>query len=68
MVTCVNRGEKLYDDVGVETATLADAWRQNGVLVPTAGFFAGSEIGPIGYRSYTHSFVASLALFRPRYK
>ena len=46
--------------------TLADAWAQNGVLVPTAGFFAGSEIGPVGYRSYTHSHVASLALFRPR--
>ena len=35
--------------------------------VPTAGFFAGGEIGPVGYRSYTHSYTSSLAVFRPRY-
>ena len=67
MVTCLGRGEQLYGDEGVETATLADAWLPNEILIPTAGFFAGSEIGPVGYRSYTHSYVTSLALFRPRW-
>ncbi len=68
MVTCLGRGEQLYGEEGVETATLADGWSSNEVLIPTAGFFAGSEIGPVGFRSYTHSYVTSLALFRPRWR
>eukprot|EP01047_Picozoa_sp_COSAG01_P010834 COSAG01_NODE_467_length_16597_cov_10.933446_18_plen_102_part_00 len=38
------------------------------VVVPVAGFFAAGEIGPVGYRSYTHSYTSSIALFRPRYE
>jgi small ligand-binding sensory domain FIST len=37
-------------------------------VVPVAGFFAAGEIGPVGYRSYTHSYTSSIALFRPRYE
>jgi small ligand-binding sensory domain FIST len=30
--------------------------------VPTAGFFAQGEIGPIGDRTFLHGFTASIAL------
>jgi small ligand-binding sensory domain FIST len=30
---------------------------------PTAGFFAGGEIGPVGVRSFLHSFTATVAVF-----
>jgi small ligand-binding sensory domain FIST len=31
--------------------------------VPSAGFFAAGEIGPVGGRSFLHGFTATLALF-----
>ena len=63
LVSCLGRGQYLYGEPNVETAALAAAYASD---VPVAGFFAGGEIGPVGYRSYTHSFTSSLALFRPR--
>ena len=79
LVSCLGRGRYLYGQTGVETAAFADAlgqdlWKtksgkQQDTLtqgLPIAGFFAGGEIGPVGYRSYTHSYTSSLAVFRPR--
>jgi small ligand-binding sensory domain FIST len=34
--------------------------------VPTAGFFANGEIGPVGGVPFLHGFTASIALFRQR--
>jgi small ligand-binding sensory domain FIST len=34
--------------------------------VPTAGFFANGEIGPVGGHPFLHGFTASIALFRER--
>ena len=34
--------------------------------VPTAGFFAAGEIGPVGGRNFLHGFTASVALLRAR--
>jgi small ligand-binding sensory domain FIST len=31
--------------------------------LPTAGFFAAGEMGPVGGRNFLHGFTASLALF-----
>jgi small ligand-binding sensory domain FIST len=65
LVSCLGRGRHLYGDDGVESGVLAAAWEDQGPL-PVAGFFAGGEIGPVGFRSCTHSYTSSLALFRPR--
>ena len=81
MVSCLGRGRYLYGETGVETAAFAAAFgnkvgqgkseeaageAEGPVPFPMAGFFAGGEIGPVGYRSYTHSYTSSLAVFRPR--
>ena len=80
LVSCLGRGRYLYGQTGVETAVFADALGRQDVCkaksggpqdmmtqgIPMAGFFAGGEIGPVGYRSYTHSYTSSLAVFRPR--
>ena len=75
LVSCLGRGRYLYGESGVETAAVAAAFRRKGVgqsnseqgePLALAGFFAGGEIGPVGYRSYTHSYTSSLAVFRPR--
>jgi small ligand-binding sensory domain FIST len=31
--------------------------------IPTAGFFAQGEIGPVGQQNFLHGFTASVALF-----
>ena len=79
MVSCLGRGRYLYGETGVETKAFAAAFArkkvgqgksdgeaEGPVPPPMAGFFAGGEIGPVGYRSYTHSYTSSLAVFRPR--
>jgi hypothetical protein len=72
--SCLGRGESLYGREDVESAHLQRAAGANGVdggeepifPFPTAGLFAGGEIGPVGARTYLHSFTTSLALFRDR--
>ena len=64
MISCLGRGNVLHGTNGVEPAILKREW---GMTVPLAGFFATAEIGPVGYRSYTHSYTTALALFRPRH-
>ena len=58
--TCNNRGAGLFGvpdhDAQAVTAGLGG--------VPTAGFHAAGEIGPVGQRSFLHGFTATVAVFR----
>ena len=56
-------GAGLYGEVGAESRELAEA------LGPAtagglAGWFAGGEIGPVGQRTFVHTYTTSLALLR----
>jgi small ligand-binding sensory domain FIST len=59
LFTCNGRGSRLFavpnHDVGVLRERLGP--------IPTAGFFAMGEIGPIGGRNFVHGFTASVVLF-----
>eukprot|EP00929_Paragymnodinium_shiwhaense_P112302 TRINITY_DN80560_c0_g1_i1.p1 TRINITY_DN80560_c0_g1~~TRINITY_DN80560_c0_g1_i1.p1 ORF type:complete len:464 (-),score=105.96 TRINITY_DN80560_c0_g1_i1:659-2050(-) len=65
VVSCGARGVQLYEDEGVESDALQQAW---GKSVPSTGFFAGGEIGPVGRQTYMHAFTTSCLLMRfPRH-
>ena len=56
-------GAGLYGELGAESRELAEA------LGPAAtgglaGWFAGGEIGPVGQRTFVHTYTTSLALLR----
>lgn len=59
LFSCNGRGMRLFGepnhDAGLLQATLGD--------VPTAGFFAQGELGPIGGKNFLHGFTASVAIF-----
>jgi small ligand-binding sensory domain FIST len=63
LFSCNGRGCRMFKrpdhDIGCVRAVLDRA-------VPTAGFFAAGEIGPVGGRNFLHGFTASVAVFRPR--
>ena len=63
LFSCNGRGTRMFGrpdhDVGCLRAGFAGP-------VPTAGFFAMREIGPVGRRNFVHGFTASVALFRER--
>lgn len=60
LFSCNGRGQRFFEienhDLGVVQNGFPD--------LPTAGFFAGGEIGPVGGDSFVHGFTASIALFR----
>ena len=56
--TCNGRGTRLFQTPHHDARCLQDALGP----VPTAGFFAQGEIGPIGKRNFLHGFTASIAL------
>ncbi|MDY7105441.1 MAG: FIST N-terminal domain-containing protein [Actinomycetota bacterium] len=60
--TCNGRGRHLFGapdhDAQVVTETLG--------TTAAAGMFCAGEVGPVGGRSFLHSFTASVALFRER--
>ena len=56
--TCNGRGTRLFPAAHHDARCLQDALGP----VPTAGFFAQGEIGPIGKRNFLHGFTASIAL------
>ena len=60
--TCNGRGERLFDQPDHDAAVLSELVGP----VPTAGFFAGGEFGPIGGSNFVHGFTAAIALFRDR--
>jgi len=61
VISCGARGLQLYGSEGVESKALRQAWGRH---VPTAGFFAGGEIGPVGSKTYMHGFTTSCLLVR----
>lgn len=62
LFSCNGRGTNLFDkpchDIALTQARLKD--------IPTAGFFAAGELGPVGGTNFIHGHTASLALIRPR--
>lgn len=60
LFTCNGRGRALF---GVDDHD-AGLLRDRVGAVPTAGFFAAGELGPIGGRNVIHSFTASMAFVR----
>lgn len=63
--SCAGRGVGLYGEEGVETALMAEVWGSQ-VAASSCGFFAAGEVGPVGFRTHTHSFTTSMALLRHR--
>ncbi len=61
LFTCNGRGTRLFDAPHHDAAAIARYWPN----IPTAGFFAQGEIGPIAGKNFLHGFTASAALFAP---
>jgi small ligand-binding sensory domain FIST len=59
LFSCCGRGEGLFGqphhDIGVVQERLGP--------IPTAGFFAQGEIGPVGKRNFLHGYTASVVIF-----
>ena len=58
LFTCNGRGSRLFNTPDHDAALVAER-----LGVPTAGFFAAGEFGPVGGRNFLHGFTASLAVF-----
>merc|ERR1719341_1872951 len=61
VVACGARGISLYGEEGVESDILRQTWKTD---VPTVGIFAGGEIGPVGLKTYMHSYTTSCLMLR----
>jgi len=61
LVSCGARGEQLHGKEGVESRILSEVWGRH---VPTVGFFAGGEFGPVGLRTYMHGYTTSCLMLR----
>ena len=61
LFTCNGRGTRLFPDAHHDAACV----RQSLGSLPTAGFFAQGELGPVGGKNFLHGFTASIALFGP---
>lgn len=59
LFTCNGRGTRLFHEPHHDAAVLQS---EAGPL-PTAGFFAQGELGPIGGQNFIHGFTASVMLF-----
>jgi small ligand-binding sensory domain FIST len=59
MFTCNGRGKGMFGIPDHDAETLATELGS----VPTAGFFAAGEIGPVGGQSFLHGFTATIAVF-----
>jgi len=60
--SCNGRGSRMFDQPDHDVSCIRDGLQAE---IPTAGFFAAGEIGPVGGRNFLHGFTASVALFRP---
>jgi len=58
--TCNGRGFQLFGEPDHDATVVADAFGP----IPTAGFFAAGEFGPVHRRNFLHSSSASIALLR----
>ncbi len=59
MFSCCGRGRGLFGRPHHDVSVL----KERAGDVPTAGFFAQGEIGPVGDRNFVHGYTASVALF-----
>ena len=59
--TCNGRGSRLFGGPDHDAAAL----RKHLGDIPTAGFFAQGELGPVGGKNFIHGFTASIVLFVP---
>ena len=61
MFTCNGRGRAMFGVPDHDAAALAGELGD----LPTAGFFAAGEIGPVGGENFLHGFTATVAVFGP---
>jgi small ligand-binding sensory domain FIST len=59
LFSCNGRGSRFFGVPDHDAAMVQDATGS----VPTAGFFAQGELGPVGGRNFLHGYTASLAVF-----
>ena len=59
LFTCNGRGRRLFEIPSHDLSTIHEVLGP----VPTAGFFAMGELGPIGTKNFIHGFTASIGLF-----
>jgi small ligand-binding sensory domain FIST len=59
--TCNGRGSHLFGEAHHDAALVDDL-----IGAPAAGMSCAGELGPVGGRSFLHSFTASVALFQER--
>ena len=59
MFTCNGRGRGMFGLPDHDAAAVAGALGD----IPTAGFFAAGEIGPVGGENFLHGFTATVAVF-----
>ncbi|MEM7515608.1 MAG: FIST N-terminal domain-containing protein [Planctomycetota bacterium] len=59
--SCNGRGKRMFGEAHHDASRVENALGQP---IPTAGFFAMGEIGPVGGRNFLHGFTASVAVLR----
>ncbi len=57
--TCNGRGSNLFDEPSHDAMTVARSFGK----IPSSGFFAAGEFGPVGKRNFLHGLSASVVLF-----
>lgn len=62
LFTCNGRGSRLFDNPHHDISVVHEVLG----AVPTGGFFAMGEIGPVSRENFLHGFTASIGLFYPR--
>lgn len=60
-ISCNGRGAHLFGAPDQDAGAIPEILGP----LPTAGFFAAGEIGPVGGTNFLHGFTASIALFQP---
>jgi small ligand-binding sensory domain FIST len=56
--SCNGRGKSMFGEADHDATAVQDV-----LGAPAAGFFAAGEVGPVGGRSFLHTFTATLAVF-----
>lgn len=59
LFTCNGRGARMFQQPNHDAGVIAEEVGP----IPTAGFFAAGELGPVGGTNYIHGFTASVVLF-----
>ncbi len=60
MFNCNGRGTRMFSGAHHDSGLLREVVGS----IPTAGFFAAGEIGPVSEENFLHGFTSSIALFR----